>query len=53
MNYLNLVVLRDNVGEAFWYVLIQQSLISSIVYYNVQQHQGCAVDMLLSKAESR
>jgi len=45
---LNLVVLRDNVGEAFWYVY-SAILISSIVYYNLAT-QGCAVDVATIKA---
>jgi hypothetical protein len=36
---LNLVVLKDNIGEAFWYVYTA-ILISSIVYYNLAT-RGC------------
>ena len=45
---LNLVVLKDNIGEAFWYVY-SAILISSIVYYNLAT-RGCvkSVDQLKS-----
>ena len=36
---LNLVVLKDNIGEAFWYIYTA-ILISSIVYYNLAT-RGC------------
>jgi hypothetical protein len=36
---LNLVVLKDNIGEAIWYVYTAL-LISSIVYYNLA-NVGC------------
>ena len=45
---LNLVVLRDNIGEAFWYVY-SAILISSIVYYNLAT-QGCVLDVATIKA---
>lgn len=45
---LNLVVLKDNIGEAFWYVYTA-ILISSIVYYNLAT-RGCikSVDQIKS-----
>lgn len=45
---LNLVVLKDNVGEAFWYIYTA-ILISSIVYYNLAT-RGCvkSVDQIKS-----
>ena len=36
---LDLVILKDNIGEAFWYVYTS-ILISSIVYYNLAT-RGC------------
>ena len=47
-NLLELVVLKDNIGEAFWYVYTA-ILISSIVYYNLAS-RGCvkSVDQLKS-----
>ena len=36
---LNLVVLKDNIGEMFWYIYTA-ILISSIVYYNLAT-RGC------------
>ena len=47
-NLLNLVVLKDNIGEAFWYVYTA-ILISSIVYYNLAT-RGCvkSVDQIKS-----
>ena len=47
-NLLDLVVLKDNIGEAFWYVYTA-ILISSIVYYNLAS-RGCvkSVDQLKS-----
>jgi len=46
---LNLVVLKDNIGEAFWYVYTA-ILISSIVYYNLAT-RGCvkSVDQIKSE----
>jgi len=45
---LNLVVLKDNIGEAFWYIYTA-ILISSIVYYNLAT-RGCvkSVDQIKS-----
>ena len=45
---LNLVVLKDNIGEAFWYIYTA-ILISSIVYYNLAT-RGCVknVDQIKS-----
>lgn len=47
-NLLNLVVLKDNIGEAFWYVYTA-ILISSIVYYNLAT-RGCvkSIDQIKS-----
>jgi len=45
---LRLVVLRDNIGEAFWYVY-SAIFISSIVYYNLAT-QGCELDAATIKA---
>jgi hypothetical protein len=49
---LDLVVLKDNIGEAFWYVYTA-ILISSIVYYNLAT-RGCvkSVDQLKSDHEA-
>jgi hypothetical protein len=46
---LDLVVLKDNIGEAFWYVYTA-ILISSIVYYNLAT-RGCvkSVDQIKSE----
>ena len=51
-NLLELVVLKDNIGEAFWYVYTA-ILISSIVYYNLAS-RGCvkSVDQLKSDHEA-
>ena len=51
-NLLDLVVLKDNIGEAFWYVYTA-ILISSIVYYNLAT-RGCvkSVDQLKSDHEA-
>ena len=38
-NLLDLVVLKDNIGEALWYIYTA-ILISSIVYYNLAT-RGC------------
>ena len=46
---LNLVVLKDNVGEAFWYVYTA-ILISSIVYYNLAK-RGCVKSVDQIKAD--
>ncbi len=40
---LNLVVLKDNIGEAIWYIYTS-ILISSIVYYNLAT-RGCVKDV--------
>ena len=45
---LDLVVLRDNIGEGFWYIY-SAVLISSIVYYNLAT-QGCVLDVATIKA---
>jgi len=45
---LDLVVLRDNIGEAFWYIY-SAILISSIVYFNLAT-QGCVLDVETVKA---
>lgn len=45
---LDLVVKRDNIGEAIWYVY-SAILISSIVYYNLAT-QGCSPDVATIKA---
>jgi len=49
---LNLVVLKDNIGEAFWYVYTS-ILISSIVYYNLAT-RGCvkSVDQIKSEHDA-
>jgi len=49
---LNLVVLKENIGEAFWYVYTA-ILISSIVYYNLAT-RGCvkSVDQIKADRES-
>jgi hypothetical protein len=51
-NLLNLVVLKDNIGEALWYVYTA-ILISSIVYYNLAT-RGCvkSVDQIKSEREA-
>lgn len=46
---LNLVVLKDNIGEAFWYVYTA-ILISSIVYYNLAT-RGCVKSVDQIKTE--
>jgi hypothetical protein len=46
---LNLVVLKDNIGEAFWYVYTA-ILISSIVYYNLAT-RGCVKSVNQIKAD--
>ena len=46
---LDLVVLRDNVGEALWYIYTA-ILVSSIVYYNLAT-RGCIKDPNAVKAE--
>lgn len=46
---LNLVVLKDNIGEAMWYVYTA-ILISSIVYYNLAT-RGCVKDVSQIKAD--
>ena len=46
---LDLVIYRDNVGEAFWYVYTA-ILVSSIVYYNLDT-RGCVKDVNSIKAE--
>ena len=47
-NLLNLVSIKDNIGEAFWYIYTA-ILISSIVYYNLAT-RGCvkSVDQIKS-----
>lgn len=45
---LDLVVLKDNIGEAFWYVYTAV-LISSIVYYNLA-NRGCVKSAAQIKA---
>jgi hypothetical protein len=49
---LNLVVLKDNIGEAFWYIYTA-ILISSIVYYNLAT-RGCvkSIDQIKSDRDS-
>jgi len=49
---LNLVVLKDNIGEAFWYIYTS-ILISSIVYYNLAT-RGCvkSVDQIKSEHDA-
>jgi len=46
---LDLVVLKDNIGEAFWYVYTS-ILISSIVYYNLAT-RGCVKSVDQIKAD--
>ncbi len=46
---LNLVVLKDNIGEAFWYVYTA-ILISSIVYYNLAT-RGCVKSISQIKSD--
>ena len=46
---LDLVVYRDNIGEAFWYIYTA-ILVSSIVYYNLDT-RGCVKDVNSIKAE--
>jgi len=46
---LDLVIYRDNVGEAFWYVYTA-ILVSSIVYYNLDT-RGCVRDVNSIKAD--
>ena len=46
---LNLVVLKDNIGEGLWYVYTA-ILISSIVYYNLAT-KGCVKDVDQIKAD--
>jgi hypothetical protein len=46
---LDLVVYRDNVGEAFWYTYTA-ILVSSIVYYNLDT-RGCVRDVNSIKAD--
>lgn len=46
---LDLVVLKDNIGEAFWYVYTA-ILISSIVYYNLAT-RGCVKSVEQIKSE--
>jgi hypothetical protein len=48
-NLLDLVVLKDNIGEAFWYVYTA-ILISSIVYYNLAT-RGCVKNVDQIKSE--
>ena len=45
---LEMVVTRDNVGEAMWYVYTA-ILVSSIVYYNLAT-KGCVKDVSTIKA---
>jgi len=45
---LDMVVLKDNIGEAFWYVYTA-ILISSIVYYNLA-NRGCVKSVAQIKA---
>jgi hypothetical protein len=49
---LELVILKDNIGEAFWY-LYTSILISSIVYYNLAT-RGCvkSVDQIKSEHDN-
>lgn len=49
---LDLVVLKDNIGEAFWYVYTA-ILISSIVYYNLAT-RGCVknIDQIKSQRDA-
>jgi len=46
---LDLVVLKDNIGEALWYIYTA-ILISSIVYYNLAT-RGCVKDVKQVKAD--
>jgi hypothetical protein len=46
---LDLVILKDNIGEAFWY-LYTSILISSIVYYNLAT-RGCIKSVEQIKSE--
>jgi len=46
---LDLVVLRDNVGEALWYIYTA-ILVSSIVYYNLAT-RGCVKDVNTIKSD--
>jgi hypothetical protein len=46
---LNLVILKDNIGEGFWYIYTG-ILISSIVYYNLSSN-GCVKDVATLKKE--
>ena len=46
---LDIVIYRDNVGEAFWYVYTA-ILVSSIVYYNLDT-RGCVRDVNSIKAD--
>jgi hypothetical protein len=46
---LNLVVQRENIGEALWYIYTA-ILVSSIVYYNLDA-RGCVKDINSIKAE--
>ena len=46
---LDLVIYRDNVGEAFWYIYTA-ILVSSIVYYNLDT-RGCVKDVDSIKAD--
>jgi hypothetical protein len=48
-NLLDLVVLKDNIGEAFWYIYTA-ILISSIVNYNLTT-RGCVKDIKQVKAD--
>jgi hypothetical protein len=48
-NLLDLVVLKDNIGEAFWYIYTA-ILISSIVNYNLAT-RGCIKDIKQVKAD--
>jgi hypothetical protein len=46
---LDLVVLKDNIGEGLWYIYTG-ILISSIVYYNLSSN-GCVKDVATLKQE--
>ena len=46
---LDLVTLKDNIGEAFWYIY-SAILVSSIVYYNLSS-TGCVKDVVTMKKE--
>lgn len=48
-NLLDLVVLKDNIGEAFWYIYTA-ILVSSIVYYNLAK-RGCVKSVDEIKSE--